>query len=270
MNNKNRSFYPVFIVCMFASFTACAVEMEEQIKFNIPGPAAFDAVKKHDKILTYKSNHSGEYIYEDYYYDTPDFALYHLGWSYRFRVRNKGGSMEYGVQFKHEYDANSSGYKRDEIDDVIPEEKAKQILAGNWSSAFTDDANFVSIRRFCDFLTKNNIDSKQLTPVIFGKQFRSRYRLKEGDKFYFEVSLDDSIYETIKNKKNLPKSSMHIYQIEFENKYRKDQSSIPQRIKNLIGFFQEQCGAKLEWDSKYRMSVNKLFQEPLKDTASLK
>lgn len=238
-----------------------AVEQEEQIKFDIDNPKIFDAIKNQKKILTYKVKHSGEYVYEDYYYDTPDFALYRLGCSFRFRVRNKGTGLpkEYGFQFKHEY-GNDPGadFKRQEIDTNFPEARALGILNGNWADVFENPDRVEAVDRFLKFLEENKVDRKALAPVIYGKQARSRYRLNDDGEFYFEVSMDDATYKNLKDEAQAP---LHLYQLEFENKFRKDQSDMQTRIKSLCTYF-ERMGAKPERDSKYRTSVEQLLKPP--------
>lgn len=238
-----------------------AVEEEEQVKFDIGNPQIFEVLKRQKKILSYKVKHSGEYVYEDYYYDTPDLALYKLGCSFRFRVRNKGTGLpkEYGFQFKQEYGGDpGTDFKRQEIDTNLPEARALAILNGNWADVFENPDRAEAVDRFLKFLEENKVDRKLLTPVIYGKQARGRYRLQDEGEFYFEVSMDDATYSNFKDKEQAP---LHLYQLEFENKFRKDQSDMQQRIKALSTYFERQ-GAKPERDSKYRTSAEQLLKAP--------
>ncbi|MDD5006105.1 MAG: CYTH domain-containing protein [Candidatus Omnitrophica bacterium] len=256
----------IIIAVVFSSLVysdAEAVISEEQIKLDVQNELVFDYVRNFKYILTYKIKHIGEYSYQDYYYDTPDLAIFNLGYLYRFRVRDKGsGSLEYGLQFKKEYDVNNKqDFQRTEIDDVIPEEMALKILSGNWSEAFSSNYDLRTIKEFRKFLEENKIDTKSLSPLIYGQQKRSRFSLKEDGKLYFEISLDKCSFNLINDAR---KKEINFLQLEFENKFKGDRSAMDQReerIQDLIMFFTQNFPTKVERDSKYRTVVRELIKK---------
>ncbi len=89
MKNKKVVWLLAFMLVIGIGKNCPAVEMEEQIKFDVDDPKTFDAIKDQPKILSYKVKHSDEYIYEDYYYDTPDLALYNLGFSFAYQTNSQ-------------------------------------------------------------------------------------------------------------------------------------------------------------------------------------
>jgi len=239
------------------SGTCHAVVMEQQVKLEAANGSVFKEIEQAPYILTYKNKPLGRYYYQDYYYDTKDMALARLGYSYRFRIRDKGdGEIEYAVQLKREYGNTQSGsFKREEIDDVLAARIGKRISRGDWSDAFKGDGiNTMKVIR--KLLSDNNIDPGALAPVIYAEQTRYRYQLTENGKLHFEISLDDCTMQSIKdNKKNL-----HFYQVEIENKFRKDTPEYDEmRIRDLIDFFTRSYPVSLIMDSKYRSAVSALF-----------
>lgn len=234
--------------------------IEEQIKFDVVDTSVFEEIKGQDHILSYKSKFKGTYNYEDYYYDTPGLDLFKLGYAYRLRIRNKGqGNLEYGIQFKKEYDAKDpENFVRSEIDDVIPEDIAKNMLSGDLSKAFSGDYDFLTINKFRSFLEENKIDYHNLVPLLHCLQKRERFRLKEHSLNYFEISLDDVLFTTVKGNN---KQQIHFYQLEFENKLKGAIARDIKRIEQLIRFFTDNYRLKITRESKYRKAVLELIRE---------
>lgn len=243
-----------------------AVVLEEQIKFDVADRSVFEIIKRLDYLASYKCRFIGEYFYNDYYYDTPDFSLLKLGYSFRFRCRDKGrGKVEYGIQFKKEYDTkNSADFKRAEFDNVIPTAVGRDILGGQWSDAFSD-TNFKSVGKFRKFLEENNIDYRLLSPVLYCDQERWRIGLDKGGQNYFEVSLDDSTFRPLKNINKRFFWFLHktrLLQLEFENKFRAGtQEEDENRILALIDYFTKSHNLKIQRDSKYATAVKRFIDK---------
>jgi len=232
--------------------------MEEQIKFDVPDTSVFDDIRPRQRILSYKVKHIGEYDYKDYYYDTADLAIFNLGYSYRFRIRNKGnGIIEYGLQLKKEYNTkDSEDFKRYELDDVIPKDLGIRILAGEWEEAYSD-TDLKTIKKLREFLSVNNIDYRKLAPCIIAEQKRSRFSMKRNGQLYFEISLDDCSFWPF-DESNL--NRVKFLQLEFENKFRVGiQREDEARILELVKFFEENYPVKIEKDSKYRKAILELL-----------
>jgi hypothetical protein len=247
---------------------AHAAVLEEQVKFDVPERSIFEDIKSLPAILSYKLKIKGEYVYDDYYYDTPDLAIFKRGYSYRFRVRNKGdGKIEYGIQFKREYDVNDSqNFQRMEIDDVVSGDIGKRIVSGEWSEAVSDTHDITTVKRFLDFLNENKINSKNLVPIIFAKQIRNRYKLKEDGTLYFEISMDECAFSLMNATKD---ERYHFFQFEFENKYKNGtMSTNHHRIMELTDFFVLNYRLKVVRDSKYGKAIDYLM--PAKDMGKLK
>lgn len=256
------SYAVMTMVFILSCRCAKAVVLEEQIKLDVQSEAVFDHVRNVKSLLTYKIKHIGEYLYQDYYYDTPDLDVFNLGYAYRFRVRDKGnGSLEYGLQFKKEYDVdNKQDFKRTEIDDVIPEEMALKILDGNWAEVFSSKYDLNTINEFKKFLEKNKIDTRSLVPLIYGRQERSRFALKEDGKLYFEISLDKCSFSLINGAR---KKEINFLQLEFENKFKGDRLAMDgreQRMQDMLTFFTQNFHAKIERESKYQTAVQELIK----------
>ena len=252
------------IVVFFVAYRcAWAVVEEEQIKFDVPDESVFENIRVLKNVLSYKIKPRGEYFYQDYYYDTPDYDLFKLGYSYRFRIRDYGnGTIEYGIQFKKEYDTkNNKDFKRMEIDDVMPEEIGVRILRGKWSEAISGPDDYKTMTELKTFLDKNKIKKELLSPVLYVQQKRSRFRLKADGVVYFEISLDDCIFNPINDS---VKKYIHFYQLEMENKFRQGTSIEDQkRIKDLIDFFIENYPIKIEKESKYKIVITEFTKEKL-------
>lgn len=239
-----------------------AVVLEEQVKFDVRDESDFEKVRGVRQLLSYRVRHRGEYLYEDYYYDTPGLSLYESGYSFRFRVRNKGkGVVEYGIQLKKEYEPGGRDFRRREVDDVIPEEMALDILAGNWHEAYSGKHDYKTIKALREILKGKRIDAKSLSPVLYGQQRRSRFTLKEDRKLYFEVSLDKCLFRRIGAG---PKRETDFLQLEYENKFKKGRAKMDdreRRIRDLQDYFTRSMSAKTTAESKYRSAVQGLLRK---------
>ncbi|MDD5292427.1 MAG: CYTH domain-containing protein [Candidatus Omnitrophica bacterium] len=253
----------VAIVCLFVfSSYVRAVVNEEQVKFDVSSIALFKNILRNISewpvILTYRVKPIGKYIYQDYYYDTPDMTLFRLGYSYRFRIRDKGKeNIEYGLQFKSEYDpGNNESFKRLEIDNVIPDNMAQEIMSGKWLEAVSDKYDIHVIKEFLDFLNNNGIPPNALSPVLHADQKRDRFSLKENGMLHFEISLDECVFSLINDTE---KKQYEFSQLEFENKYRKGIPSEDQkRIDDLIGYFTQSYNVSIARNSKYKTAILEL------------
>ena len=243
--------------------TVEAVILEEQIKFDVLSQTVLQKIINEQYILQYKTKTIGKYFYQDYYYDTQGLNLFKLGYSYRFRIRDKGEyELEYGLQFKKEYDkSDSANFRRTEIDDIIPRIMALKILSGKWDEAFSSSYSLKTIKEFRAFLEKNKINPNKLSPCLYGQQKRTRLTLKENSILYFEISLDEGSFRLINSGRE---KEVNFLQLEFENKFRKDRALMDnkeQRIRDLINFFTKNYDLKISRDSKYRMAEEEIIKK---------
>lgn len=227
--------------------------VEEQLKFDIPDISVFERLKRMDNVLNYRLKTQGTYIYQDYYYDTPDLDLFRLGYSYRLRIRDKGDNIpEYGLQFKEEFDGeNDQDSTRDEIDDILPDDLAKDILSGNWQEVFSDKYDLFTIKKIDSFLKANNLDRSRLVPLLICQQERLRLRLRERSVVYFEISLDKVRFNLV----NDGSKKIEFMQLEFENKLKGSIGRDNDRIGKLAKFFESEYKVIPSRESKYRKAV---------------
>jgi len=233
--------------------------VEEQLKFDVPDISVFEKLKRMDNVLNYRLKTQGTYIYQDYYYDTPDLDLFKLGYLYRLRIRDKEDNIpEYGLQFKKEFDEkNNKDSIRDEIDDILPEELAKNTLSGNWQEVFSAKYDLLTIKKIDSFLKANNLDYSRLVPLLICRQERLRLRLRERSVVYFEISLDKVRFNLV----NDGSKQIEFMQLEFENKLKGSIGRDNDRIGKLAKFFESEYKLTPSRESKYRKAVLELIKK---------
>lgn len=261
MNTRTRLIPAAALALALVPGVARAVVMEEQVKFDVSSAWVLNRFLNLKTILSYRAKPIGHYIYQDYYYDTADFAVASRGYSYRFRVRDKGkGELEYGVQFKREYAVDpAKGFTRMEIDDLVPPEAGRKIAGGAWGDAYPPAAPLRSMRIFREFLAREKIDPAACAPRLFVRQERDRIELTENGSTYFEISLDTATFSRLGDARREP---FHFHQLEFENKSRGgNPAELRKRIKDLIDFFTGYTGVVITRTSKYRSAITYFTKE---------
>lgn len=261
MSARARLLPAAAVALAFVPGVARAVVMEEQVKFDVSSAWVLNRFLNLKTILSYRVKPIGHYIYRDYYYDTPDFAVSSRGYSYRFRVRDKGkGELEYGVQFKREYAVDpAKGFTRLEIDDLIPPEAGRKIAAGAWGDAYPPAPPLRTMKCFREFLEREKIDPSACAPRLFVRQERDRLRLSENGSTYFEISLDTATFNRLGDARREP---FTFRQLEFENKTRGGKpAELRKRIGDLIDFFTGYTGVAISRESKYRTAVAHFTKE---------
>lgn len=231
------------------------VVMEEQIKFDVSSPWILGRILALNSILSYRAKTIGHFLYRDYYYDTPDYAVCAHGYSYRLRVRDKGnGALEYGLQFKREYAVGGEGYVRMEIDDIMLPETGRRIAAGAWADALSPAAAPLrTVRVFREFLAREKLDPAACAPRLSAEQERDRIRLTESGTTWFEISLDTGALRPLGEGGKEP---FRFRQLELENKSRgADPGEVRRRIRALVDFFSGYSGITMTRESKYKSAV---------------
>lgn len=146
-----QTIYMLLALCCMANGLR-AQNTEEQRKYTVTSPDSLAFVLDSSKYLEGFSFHKhAEVVYQDLYFDTPEFALYTNNLSLRFRKRYLGdGQISYSLQLKSEIENDTA--RRMEADE--PELDFYKVKDGD---------NWVSLTDVLDVLFKQNIDHGLIT-----------------------------------------------------------------------------------------------------------
>ncbi len=135
----------------------------------------------------YRAQPRGIAVYADVFYDTEDWRLYRNGYSYRFRQRRDGGSVDYAVRLEREPRFVTDGSQKTDLRDVLPVALGDAIVRGAWEMALSQDAGLAATVRLGTVLQELGIAPEDLRPRLSADLRRERFDITDKGRSWFEL-----------------------------------------------------------------------------------
>ncbi len=135
----------------------------------------------------YRAQPRGVAVYSDVFYDTADWRLYRNGYSYRFRQRRDGGSVDYAVRLEREPRFVTDGSQKTDLRDVLPVALGDAIVRGAWAMALSQDAGLAATVRLGAVMQELGIAPEDLRPRLSADLRRERFDITDKGRSWFEL-----------------------------------------------------------------------------------
>jgi hypothetical protein len=140
------------------------------------------------RVHHYRVQPLGEADYVDYFYDTPDWALYRHGYSYRLRVRTgEGAETPYAVRLEQEPRFVPAGETKLDLRSDLPEPLGEAIAGGAWEGAVLRGGGLEAPQRLRDLLSDLGLDAGSLEPRLRAELHRERFDVTDKGQSWFEL-----------------------------------------------------------------------------------
>ena len=136
----------------------------------------------------YRAQPRGVAVYSDVFYDTPDWALYRNGYSYRFRERRSDdGNVVFLLRLEREPRFVVEGTKKIDLRDKVPAGMGDRIAQGAWEMPVGEIDELKVTRRLSGVLEELDIDPQDLRPMLMAKLRRERFNITDKGRNWFEL-----------------------------------------------------------------------------------
>jgi hypothetical protein len=174
------------------------VEIQRQptqpLRVELATPDAFRELQLALRIHHYRAQPLNSRHYLDTFYDTDDWRLTQLGYSYRFRQgKQVDGESAYLVRLEREPRFSRQAEKLDLVSEV-PADLGGAIAKGDWQLAVSSPVPLESLDKLRGLLAELGIEPSQLRPRLVGELVRERFDVADKGQNWFELDWETWTY----------------------------------------------------------------------------
>ena len=183
----------------------------------------------------YRAKLRGEADYIDVFYDTEDWRLFRLGFSYRFRQRRDGGDTgKYSVRLEQEPRFVSVGSTKIDVTSEVPGSLGYTIAGGAWENAFMKNMGLPASDRLHAILRELRIGPEHLTPKLKAQLHRERFDITDKGRNWFELDHELWTFSVFPNPGN---SASVVYEdIAIDTRLKIDAPELTRRVRTMRKF----------------------------------
>ena len=145
------------------------------------------------RVFHYRAQPIGEAAFEDVFYDTEQWDLFRMGYSYRFRLRKEADPGErYSVRLKQESRFVAEGNNRLDVRSALTDSFGTSVLGGAWQQAVSEGAGLEAPEGLRALLRELEIEPTNVRPRLQVELRRKRFDVSDKGWNWFE--LDQEIW----------------------------------------------------------------------------